>query len=77
VVIIFRAIYCLALRGKTSFSNNNFNKLLTILDKKGEKIFTGKDKSVIKPINIQISEILLPGKIQTTQHMTFFEKQKL
>lgn len=44
---------------------------------RGEKFFTGKDKSVIKPINFQISEILLPGNIQTTQYMTFFERQKL
>ena len=40
-----------------------------------EKIFTGKDKSVVKTVSIQISEILLPENIQTTQHMTFFEQQ--
>jgi len=78
VVIIFRAIYCLALRGKTSFPNNNFNKLQSILDKKGKKkILYGKDKSVVKIMNIQISEILLPESIPTTHHMTFFKQQEL
>jgi hypothetical protein len=75
VVIIFRAIYSSALRGKTSFSNNNFNKLQAILGRE-KKIFTGKDKSIVKTSNIQISEILLPENIQTTQHMTFFEQQE-
>jgi hypothetical protein len=74
-VIIFRAIYCLALRGKIPFPNNNFKKLQAILDRKEFFFFTGKDKSVVKTMNIQISEILLPENIQTTQHMTFFKQQ--
>ena len=44
---------------------------------RNNNFFTGKDKSVVTTINIQISKILLLENIQTTQHMTFFEQKGL